>query len=63
MYLALCDVEVDAIKGDDLAKGLADPARANGKLRRPAGSPAGRRVVMLLRCCAETRQFGSELGM
>ena len=31
MHLALRDVEVDAVKGDDLAKGFADPARPNGK--------------------------------
>jgi hypothetical protein len=59
MHPALRDVEVDAVEGDDLAKGLADPARANRK-RRPAGVPAGRRVAMLFSC---TRQFESELGM
>jgi hypothetical protein len=64
MHLALRDVEVDAIEGDDLAKGLADPARARGKLRRPAGgSPAGRRVVTLFRWCPETLQRVSGLGM
>jgi hypothetical protein len=31
MHLALRDVEVDAVKGDDLAKGFADPARPNRK--------------------------------
>jgi hypothetical protein len=31
MHLALRDVEVDTVKGDDLAKGLADPARPRGK--------------------------------
>jgi hypothetical protein len=53
------DLEVDAVEGDDLAKALADPARANRK-RRPAGAPAGRRVAMLF---SRTRQFESELGM
>jgi hypothetical protein len=62
MHLALRDVEVDAVEGDDLAKGFADPARANGK-RRPAGTPADRRAVLLFGCCPETRQFVSELGM
>jgi hypothetical protein len=57
MHVALRDVEVDAVEGDDLAKGLADPARTNGK-RRPAGTPAGRRGW-----CPEARQFVSELGM
>jgi hypothetical protein len=63
MDLALRDAEVDAIESDDLAKGLADPARANGKLRRPAGSPAGRRVVTLFGCRLQARQRVSELGM
>jgi hypothetical protein len=62
MHLALPDVEVDAVKGDDLAKGLADPARTNSE-RRPAGSPAGRRIVMRFSGCPETRQFVSGLGM
>jgi hypothetical protein len=34
MHLALGDVEVDAVEGDDVAKGLADRARPNGE-RRP----------------------------
>jgi hypothetical protein len=58
--LALRDVEVDAVEGDDLAEGLADPARANRKLRRPAGCPAGRRVATPLR---GTGQCASGLGM
>jgi hypothetical protein len=60
MHLALRDVEVDAVKGDDLAKGFADPARTNCKRRRPAGKPAGRQVVMLF---SQLFQFVSELGM
>src|SRR5262245_36149268 len=63
MDLALRDAQVDAIEGDHLAKGLADPARANRERRRPAGCPAGRRVVTLFGCCPETRQRVSELGM
>jgi hypothetical protein len=64
VHLALRDLEVDAVEGDDLAEGLADPARANGKpRRRPAGCPAGRAIAVLLSCCPETRQFESELGM
>ena len=31
MYLALRDVEVDAVEGDDLAKGFRESAGANGK--------------------------------
>jgi hypothetical protein len=31
MHLAVRDVEVNAVKGDDLAKALADPARPNRK--------------------------------
>jgi hypothetical protein len=67
--MAFRDVEVDAVEGDDLAEGLADPARTNRErrtprdVRRPAGSPPGRRVVLLFGCCPETRQFVSELGM
>jgi hypothetical protein len=63
MDLALRDAEIDAIEGDDLSEGLADLARANSKLRRPAGSPAGRRVVTLFGCRPQTRQRVSELGM
>jgi hypothetical protein len=63
MDLALRDAEIDAVKGDDVAKGLADPAGANGKPRRPAGSPAGRRVVTLFGCRLQARQRVSELGM
>jgi hypothetical protein len=63
MHPALRDGEVDAVEGDDLAKGLADPARANGELRRPAGCPAGRRVAALFGCRLQTRQRVSELGM
>src|SRR5262249_13602663 len=63
------DVEVDAVEGDDLAEGLADPARANCERsiaqdgRGPAGDPAGRRVRVLFSCRPEARQFVSELGM
>jgi hypothetical protein len=32
MDLALRDVEVHAVKGDDVAKGFADPARTDGEL-------------------------------
>jgi hypothetical protein len=56
MDLALRDAEIDAIKGDDLAKGLADPARANG-------APDVRRAVALLSRCLESGQFVSGLGM
>jgi hypothetical protein len=63
MHLACRDGEVDAVEGDDLAEGLADPARTNCKRRRPAGSPPGRRVVLLFGRCPEARQFVSELGM
>jgi hypothetical protein len=59
--LAFADVEVDAVEGDDLAEGLADPARTN--CEGPAGSPAGPRVVILFGRCLETRQFVSGLGM
>jgi hypothetical protein len=62
VHLALRDVEIDPGKGDDVAEGLDDPARTNGK-RRPAGAPAGRRAPMLLSRCPETRQDVSELGM
>jgi hypothetical protein len=60
MDLGNRDVEVDAVEGDDLAEALADPARANRKLRRPAGCPAGRRVATLFR---GTGQCASGLGM
>jgi hypothetical protein len=63
MHLAFRDIEVDAVKGDDLAKGFGDPARTNYTGRRPAGEPAGRRVVTLFSRYPETRQFVSELGM
>jgi hypothetical protein len=56
--LPVRDVEVDAVQRDDLAEGLADPARTNGE--RPAGFPAGRRVVTR---CPEPRQLVSGLGM
>jgi hypothetical protein len=56
------DVEVDAVEGDDLAEGLADPAGADRE-RRPAGTPAGPRVVVPFSACPETGQFVSELGM
>jgi hypothetical protein len=59
MHLTLRDVEVDAVERDDLAEGLADPARTDGR-RRPAGAPAGRRVAMLF---GRTGQFASGLGM
>jgi hypothetical protein len=39
MHLARRDVEVDVVKSDDLAKGLADPARANSRRFRRCGSP------------------------
>jgi hypothetical protein len=61
MHLALRDVEVDAVEGDDLAEGLADPAPTNRE-RGPARPPAGPRVVMPFRC-PETGQFVSALGM
>jgi hypothetical protein len=60
VHLAWRDVEVDAVEGDDLAEGLAEPPRTNG---RPAGGPAGRRVLLLVSGCPETRQFVSGLGM
>jgi hypothetical protein len=56
MHLALRDVEIDAVEGDDLAERLADPARADG-------APDVRRAVALLRGCLETGQFVSGLGM
>jgi hypothetical protein len=59
VHLALRDVEVDAVEGVDLAERLADPARTNGKRRRPAGWPAGRRVAVLSGC----GQLVSGLGM
>jgi hypothetical protein len=59
MHLALRELEVDAVERNDLAEGLADRARTNGK-RWPGGCPPGRRLVMLFGC---TRQFVSELGM
>jgi hypothetical protein len=47
VHLAFRDVEVDAVEGGDLAEGLAEPARADGKGRRPGGVPPGRRVVAM----------------
>jgi hypothetical protein len=35
MYLALRDLEVDAVKGDDLAEGFSDPTGPNGKRFMP----------------------------
>jgi hypothetical protein len=58
MHLALRDVEVDTVEGNDLAEVLAQAARTDG---RPAGYPAGRRVPFSR--CLETRQFVSGLGM
>jgi hypothetical protein len=64
MHPPLRDGEVDAVKSDNLAKGLADPARANRKaLGRPGRCLPGRRAVMLFGCCPEARQYVSELGM
>jgi hypothetical protein len=60
VHLALRDVEVDAVEGDDLAKAFADPARTNGKRRRAAEETAARRVVMLF---SQLFQFVSGLGM
>jgi hypothetical protein len=64
MNPAFRDVEVDAVEGDDLTEGLADPAGTDRKRERwPAGAPAGRRVVTLVGCCPNARQLVSELGM
>jgi hypothetical protein len=63
MHLALRNAEVDAVKSDDLAKGLGEPARANCKPRRSGRYLPDRRVAMLFGCRPETRQFESELGM
>ena len=53
VHLALRDVEIDTVEGDDLAKGLADPARPHGErfvspilgwwLRRPGRLGLGKR--------------------
>jgi hypothetical protein len=63
MHLACRDIEVDPVKGNDLAKGLGDPARTDYKRRGPAGSPVGPRRSMVLGGCRESRQFVSGLGM
>jgi hypothetical protein len=47
VHLARRDGEVDAVEGDDLAKALGDPARANGEVTG----------------CRDCRQLVSGLGM
>jgi hypothetical protein len=53
------DVEVDAVKRDDLAEELADAARASREpsrdTRRPTGEPVGRRALFALSGYRETR--------
>ena len=60
---ALRHGEVDAVKCDDLAKGLADPARANRKPQQRPGRDLPGRCLVLLSCCPETRQYASEFGI
>jgi hypothetical protein len=67
MHLALRDVEVDPVEGDDLAKRLVDCARPYGKcfMRMVGTGPADflrRAGTPLFSRCPDARQCVSGLG-